>query len=38
VETIFIGISDIGDVLIELTPHSFSEIIYANLNFKALLE
>jgi hypothetical protein len=39
-DTIFLGISDIGDVLVELTPASFQDIGYDldKLNIKALLE
>jgi predicted PhzF superfamily epimerase YddE/YHI9 len=37
-EPLYVGISDIGDVLIELTPTDFQEIGYEQLNFKALLE
>jgi predicted PhzF superfamily epimerase YddE/YHI9/ribosomal protein S18 acetylase RimI-like enzyme len=37
-DTLYVGISDIGDVLVELTPKSFHEIGYECLNFKALLE
>lgn len=38
IEPLYVGISDIGDVLIELTPNDFQEIGYEQLNFKALLE
>lgn len=39
-DTLFLGISDIGDVLVELTPASFRDIGYdiEKLNIKALLE
>ena len=39
-DTLFIGISDLGDVLVELTPASFMEIGYEHnsLDYKALLE
>jgi len=37
-EPLYIGVSDIGDVLIELTPPAFRDIGYEHLNFKALLE
>ena len=35
---LYMGISDIGDVLIELTPPAFQQIGYEHLNIKALLE
>jgi predicted PhzF superfamily epimerase YddE/YHI9/ribosomal protein S18 acetylase RimI-like enzyme len=37
-EPLYVGISDIGDVLIELTPDEFHDIGYEKLNFKALME
>jgi predicted PhzF superfamily epimerase YddE/YHI9/GNAT superfamily N-acetyltransferase len=37
-EPLYVGISDIGDLLIELTPTDFQEIGYEQLNLKALLE
>jgi len=35
---LYIGLSDIGDLLIELSPEAFGEIGYDSLNFKAFLE
>eukprot|EP00980_Cylindrotheca_fusiformis_P021493 scaffold8353_cov138-Cylindrotheca_fusiformis.AAC.24 len=34
----YIGISEIGDILVELAPESFQRIGYEQLNYKALLE
>ena len=39
VAPLFIGLSEVGDVLIELTPEEFQDIGYdENINYKALLE
>lgn len=35
---VYVGLSDIGDLLIELTPEAFGEIGYESLNFKAFFE
>jgi predicted PhzF superfamily epimerase YddE/YHI9/GNAT superfamily N-acetyltransferase len=37
-ELTYIGISEIGDILVELTPESFWKIGYERLNYSALLE
>jgi len=37
-DPLYIGISEIGDVLVELTPETFKDIGYERINFKALLE
>jgi PhzF family phenazine biosynthesis protein len=37
-EPLFVGISNTEDVLIELTPDSFQDIGYGEINYKALLE
>jgi predicted PhzF superfamily epimerase YddE/YHI9 len=37
-EPLFVGISNTEDVLIELTPDSFKDIGYGEINYKALLE
>ena len=38
IQSLYIGISDIGDVLVEVTPDCFWQIGYDKLNYKALLE
>jgi GNAT superfamily N-acetyltransferase len=38
IEPLYIGISDIGDVLIELTPELFRKIGYERINYKSLLQ
>jgi PhzF family phenazine biosynthesis protein len=35
---LYVGLSDMGDLLIELSPEEFGSIGYDSLNFKALLE
>ena len=35
---LYVGLSDIGDLLIELSPQAFDDIGYGSLNFKAFLE
>lgn len=37
-EPLYVGLSDIGDLLVELSPKTFGEIGYDSLNFKALFE
>mmetsp|Transcript_7496 Transcript_7496/g.16148 ORF Transcript_7496/g.16148 Transcript_7496/m.16148 type:complete len:559 (-) Transcript_7496:196-1872(-) len=37
-EPLYVGLSDIGDLLVELSPKAFGEIGYDSLNFKALFE
>lgn len=37
-DPIYVGISDLGDILIELKPDRFHQIGYENINFKALME
>ena len=37
-DPLYVGVSDLGDILIELTPTGFQEIGYDQINFKALLE
>ena len=37
-DPLYVGISDIGDILIELKPASFHDIGYEKINFKALME
>ncbi|VEU43929.1 unnamed protein product [Pseudo-nitzschia multistriata] len=37
-EPLYVGLSDIGDLLVELSPKTFSEIGYDSLNFKAFFE
>lgn len=37
-EPLYVGLSDIGDLLVEVTPEAFGEIGYDSLNFKALFE
>eukprot|EP00536_Pseudo-nitzschia_multiseries_P013330 jgi/Psemu1/261294/estExt_Genewise1Plus.C_5610001 len=37
-EPLYVGLSDIGDLLVELSPKTFGEIGYDSLNFKALCE
>jgi len=35
---LYLGLSDIGDLLVELSPDAFAEIGYGSLNFKAFFE
>jgi len=35
---LYVGLSDIGDLLVELSPQSFGDIGYESLNFKAFFE
>ena len=35
---LYVGLSEIGDLLIELTPEAFSDIGYESVNFKAFFE
>jgi PhzF family phenazine biosynthesis protein len=35
---LYVGLSDIGDLLVELSPEVFCDIGYSSLNFKAFLE
>jgi len=35
---LYVGLSDIGDLLVELTPQAFGDIGYDSLNFKAFFE
>lgn len=37
-ESIYMGVSEIGDILVELSPESFKRIGYEQLNYKALLD
>lgn len=37
-DPLYVGVSDIGDILIELKPDRYHEIGYENINFKAFLE
>lgn len=37
-DPLYLGVSDTGDVLIELKPEGFHEIGYEKINFKALME
>jgi len=37
-DPLYVGLSDIGDILIELRPASFHDIGYEKINFKALME
>mmetsp|Transcript_19053 Transcript_19053/g.35556 ORF Transcript_19053/g.35556 Transcript_19053/m.35556 type:complete len:577 (-) Transcript_19053:1414-3144(-) len=37
-EPLFLGLSDIGDLLVELKPEAFNEIGYDSLNYKAFFE
>ena len=37
-EPLFVGLSDIGDLLVELTPETFNEIGYDSVNYKAFFE
>jgi predicted PhzF superfamily epimerase YddE/YHI9/ribosomal protein S18 acetylase RimI-like enzyme len=37
-DPLYVGVSDIGDILIELKPASFHDIGYEKINFKALME
>lgn len=37
-DPLYVGISDLGDILIELKPAAFHEIGYEKINFKALME
>jgi PhzF family phenazine biosynthesis protein len=37
-DPLFVGLSDIGDLLVELTPETFNEIGYDSLNYKAFFE
>lgn len=37
-DPLYLGVSDTGDVLIELSPKGFHEIGYEKINFKALME
>jgi GNAT superfamily N-acetyltransferase len=37
-EPLYVGLSDMGDLLVELSPQAFSDIGYDSLNYKAFLE
>lgn len=37
-EPLFVGLSDMGDILVELTPETFNEIGYDSVNYKAFFE
>eukprot|EP00934_Nitzschia_sp_Nitz4_P002251 Nitzschia sp. Nitz4//scaffold10_size219509//76349//77992//NITZ4_001420-RA/size219509-processed-gene-0.69-mRNA-1//1//CDS//3329532896//2251//frame0 len=37
-DPLYVGVSDTGDILMEVKPESFSEIGYEKINFKALVE